>query len=52
MEEIRINAMFQAVQQQRDAALANVVQLAGELAVLQQKIKDLETPKKDEVAPA
>ena len=41
-QEVRLNAMFQALQTQRDAALLQAGQLAGEVAVLQAKLKEQE----------
>ena len=51
MEETRLNAMFQALQQQRDAAQVQVGQMAGEIAVLKMQIEELQKPKEVEVVP-
>ena len=42
MNEIQINAQFNALVDQRNAALNSVVNMAGELAVLKDKVSDLE----------
>lgn len=42
MEETKINAMLLMLQQQRDSALNQVVQLVGQLALLEEKIKEIE----------
>lgn len=50
MNEIQINAQFSALVEQRNAALNSVVNMAGELAVLKDKVAELE--KKLDVATA
>jgi len=49
MDETKINGMLAALEQQRNAAMNQVVQLAAELAVLQEKVKELEKPKEEAV---
>ena len=50
MNETQINAQFNALVEQRNAALNSVVNMAGELAVLKDKMVELE--KKLEAATA
>lgn len=42
MNETQINAQFAALVEQRNAALNTAVNLSGEIAVLQAKVKELE----------
>lgn len=46
-EEVRINAMMAELQRQRDQAQLACGQMAGEIAVLQLKLKEAEENKKE-----
>ena len=49
LTQIRIDAQVNAIIQQRNEALNTIVTLVGELALLKEHIKELETPGGEDV---